>query len=445
MLPEVKAQWEAELNSNVVSDDPTFAESVERWLEAKSKPVKENTMVAYTGYANKHIIPMLGHIKTKDIQYAHLQRYIDDLAGDLKVKSLKKHLVVINGALDDAERSGIISSNPARLVQMPREAEKFVGNTLNEEEAKEALSAAQEEGEPMYAIVILGMVYGLRHSEMCGLRWKDIDFENGYIHVCNTVVKGKSGHIEEESTKTEKSNRYLPLIGFTIPYFRDLLQQQISSGSKCDKVCQLSDGSPVLPDYITHKYKEFLAAHNLPDIRVHDMRHTAASLLAAHDATPQQAQEFLGHENISTTLDIYTHITDDMRLSAAANIDRGIGKAAPQEDASEPGQETAPAQAEKPRMTDFKPYVGRKRKSGTGCVTEINDHLFEGRYSPKWPDGKKHARNVYAHTREECEEKLKVLIVEMKAEIAEAQRLKDLGEGDGQPAEGKGKRGKKKN
>ena len=125
----------------------------------------------------------------------------------------------------------------------------------------------------MYAIVILGMVYGLRRSEMCGLRWKDIDFENGYIHVCNTVVKGKSGHIEEESTKTEKSNRYLPLIGFTIPYFRDLLQQQISSGSKCDKVCQLSDGSPVLPDYITHKYKEFLAAHNLPDIRVHDMRH----------------------------------------------------------------------------------------------------------------------------------------------------------------------------
>ena len=272
--------------------------------------------------ARRQIYLAFGHIKTNDIQYAHLQRYIDDLAGDLKVKSLKKHLVVINGALDDAERSGIISSNPARLVQMPREAEKFVGNTLNEEEAKEALSAAQEEGEPMYAIVILGMVYGLRHSEMCGLRWKDIDFENGYIHVCNTVVKGKSGHIEEESTKTEKSNRYLPLIGFTIPYFRDLLQQQISSGSKCDKVCQLSDGSPVLPDYITHKYKEFLAAHNLPDIRVHDMRHTAASLLAAHDATPQQAQEFLGHENISTTLDIYTHCLDESKRKTADIMDK---------------------------------------------------------------------------------------------------------------------------
>ena len=132
-----------------------------------------------------------------------------------------------------------------------------------------------------------------------------------------------------------------------------------------------------------------------------------------------------------------THITDDMQRAAAENIDRGIGKATPQEDASEPGQETAPAQAEKPSMTDFKPYVGRKRRSGTGCVSEINDHLFEGRYSPKWPDGKKHARNVYAHTREECEEKLRVLIVEMKAEIVEAQRLMDLGEGDGSPLEEK--------
>ena len=135
----------------------------------------------------------------------------------------------------------------------------------------------------------------------------------------------------------------------------------------------------------------------------------------------------LGHVSSATTLDIYTHITDDMRLTAAANIDRGIGKAAPQEDASEPGQETAPVQAEKPRMTDFKPYVGRKRRSGTGCISEISDHLFEGRYSPKWPDGKKHARNVYAHTREECEEKLKVLIVEMKAELAELKRQKAEG------------------
>ena len=94
-------------------------------------------------------------------------------------------------------------------------------------------------------------------------------------------------------------------------------------------------------------------------------------------------------------------------------------------------------------MTDFRPYVGRKRRSGTGCVSEINDHLFEGRYSPKWPDGKKHARNVYAHTREECEEKLKVLIVEMKAELAELKRQKAEGTLPPQEPEKNKKKGRK--
>ena len=150
----------------------------------------------------------------------------------------------------------------------------------------------------------------------------------------------------------------------------------------------------------------------------------------------------LGHVSAATTLDIYTHITDDMRLTAAANIDRSIGKAAPQENASELGQETAPTTAKKLGMTDFKPYVGRKRRSGTGCVTEINDHLFEGRYSPKWPDGKKHARNVHAHTREECEEKLKVLIIEMKTELAELKKQK--AKETLQPQVPEGKKGRKK-
>ena len=116
-----------------------------------------------------------------------------------------------------------------------------------------------------------------------------------------------------------------------------------------------------------------------------------------------------------------------MQRTAAANIDRGIGKAVPPESGSALGQETAPASPEKLRMTDFQPVLPTRRRAGTGCITQINDHLFEGRYSPMWIDGKKHSRNVYAHTREECEEKLKVLIVEMKTELAELKRQKAEG------------------
>ena len=85
----------------------------------------------------------------------------------------------------------------------------------------------------------------------------------------------------------------------------------------------------------------------------------------------------LGHVSAVTTLDIYTHITGDMQRAAAASIDRSIGKAEPQEE----------AEPERKGIVDFRPYVGKKRKPGTGCVSELNDHLFEGRYSPIWPDG----------------------------------------------------------
>lgn len=135
----------------------------------------------------------------------------------------------------------------------------------------------------------------------------------------------------------------------------------------------------------------------------------------------------LGHVSAATTLDIYTHITDDMQRTAAANIDRGIGKAAPPEGGSELRQETPLGKPEKPRMTDFQPVLPSRRRAGTGCISSKGPSLWEGRYSPMWIDGKKHSRNVYAHTREECEEKLKVLIVQMKAELADLKRQKAAG------------------
>ena len=176
-------------------------------------------------------------------------------------------------------------------------------------------------------------------------------------------------------------------------------------------------------------------------MRFHDLRHTFATLALQNGMDVKTLSAMLGHVSAATTLDIYTHITDDMQRAAAANIDRGIGKASPPEGGSGPRQETVPNQSEKPRMTDFKPVMSRRR-AGTGCITQINDHLFEGRYSPMWIDGKKHSRNVYAHTRKECEEKLKVLIIEMKTELAELKRQK--AEGTLPPHESVGKKNVRK-
>ena len=109
-----------------------------------------------------------------------------------------------------------------------------------------------------------------------------------------------------------------------------------------------------------------------------------------------------------------------MRQTAAAKIDRGIGKCEPPNGHGE----GLPAKTSNlSPKTPFEPHRGKIRKPGTGCVTQINDHLWEGKFSPKWPDGKKHSRSIYANTEPECEEKLANLIRQMKAEVAEAKHL----------------------
>ncbi len=130
-----------------------------------------------------------------------------------------------------------------------------------------------------------------------------------------------------------------------------------------------------------------------------------------HGMDVKTLSAIIGHVSSGTTLNIYAHVTDEMRQSTAAKIDRGIAKAQVREAAGE---------QEKPEPPEFTPYKPPRRRPGTGCVSQINDHLWEGRYSSVWPDGKKRSRNVYAKNEAEREEKLKVLIREMKQEIAQA-------------------------
>ena len=129
----------------------------------------------------------------------------------------------------------------------------------------------------------------------------------------------------------------------------------------------------------------------------------------------------IGHISAETTLNIYSHITDTMQRQAAVRIDREIGGTDAQMPEPEPPKASEPTQSNATVEPKFEPYKGKIRKPGTGCVTMINDHLYEGRFSPR-VNGKRISKNIYATTREECEEKLAELIKTMKAEIAEMKK-----------------------
>ena len=193
-----------------------------------------------------------------------------------------------------------VNSLIADRVEFPT-SHKFMGAMIySEAEVNLLLNKAKEAGEPIRAAITLAVCYGMRRSEVLGLRWKDIDFERKTLTVCNTVVQNGELRIEEERTKTAKSHRSIGLLPMTIPYLKELREKQSAAKLKTDKVVAWMDGQEVRPDFIYRKTRQLMKKCGLPVIRFHDLRHTAASLLAPH-VTPKQLQEFLGHEDISTT------------------------------------------------------------------------------------------------------------------------------------------------
>ena len=429
--------------------DMPFGDWMEHWYETYSKPAaRPGTRRIYESYLRLYISPGLGHIPLNRLTAKDMQQFFvwlktegradqSDGKTGLADSQLRNIHSLCRRALEKAVSGNLIPQNPASGCKLPP-ARKGEMNLLSRESMQKLLIQAKEE--KYYELFLLEFATGLRLGKLTALQWEDLNLTTGELRISEqAVVIGSEVVVTEPRTKAAVRTLLLP--PKVLEVFREYRNR---NPSRWLFPSPKKEDSPLLPSVVRQRLHRLLDHAGCERVRFHDLRHTFATNALAHGMDIKTLSTILGHVSAATTLNIYTHITDDMQCTAAANIDRGIGKVAPQEETSEPGQFPAPAQAEKPNMTDFKPYVGRKRRSGTGCISEINDHLFEGRYSPKWPDGKKHARNVYAHTREECEEKLKVLIAEMKAEIVEAQRLKDLGKGDGQPPEAKkGKRGKK--
>lgn len=329
LMGQIVDEWEQEREKISRSSSPTFDTYVWKFIERKRRlRKKENTIKSYLDYARKHIFPKLGSIPIQTMTLRDIEDFYAEYLETHTVNSARKVNCVINGAFREAIRDGMVQVNLADAdhLEFPT-AEKFEsGTAYSEEETAALLEAARKAGEPIRAAVVLGLCYGLRRSEVCGLRWKDIDFERGTLTVSNTVVSNGNVWIEKEGTKTAKSHRTISLFPSTIPYLKELKEKQEKAGLDLDKVCVWPNGERVRPDFLTSRTKKLMKEAGLRVIRFHDLRHTAASLLAPR-VSPQQLQSFLGHEDISTTYGTYAHLMDQERKATSAAMNAVLEKA----------------------------------------------------------------------------------------------------------------------
>ena len=278
---------------------------------------------------------------------------------------------------------------------------------LDREELQKFLIQAQADG--YYELFLLDLCTGLRRGELIALQWEDLNFETGVLTV-NKQAYTVNGELQIIPPKTKASVRKLVLPPAVLAVLREYRRKVDSrwmfpSPVKADR--------PITPGVARRRLQTILERADCKRVRFHDLRHTFATASLEHGMDIKTLSTIIGHVSTATTLNVYAHVTDEMRKIAAAKIDRGIAKSESLQDI-----DTAPR---KPAPSTFLPHKGQRRKPGTGCVSQINEKLWEGRYSPKLPNGDRLARNVYAHSEKECEQKLAELIVQMKAEIA-AQR-----------------------
>lgn len=319
---EIISEWEAEIAGVERSTSPLFSVYVQKFIDRKRVlRKKENTIKSYQDYIDVHIIPKLGNIPIQEMTLHDLEDFYREYLGTHTVNSARKVNVVISGAFREAIREGLIQVNLADKdhLEFPK-AEKYDGGTYyTDKEVASLLNASKEYGEPIRVAMVLGVCYGLRRSEVCGLRWKDIDLENETLTVTNTVVSNGELWIEAEDTKTNSSYRMLYLCQMTISYLKALKQSQEKAGIELDKVCVFPNGERVRPDYISSKTKKVMQRAGLRVIRFHDLRHTAATLLAPN-VSAQQLKAFLGHYDKSITYGVYAHLMDKERKATAETM-----------------------------------------------------------------------------------------------------------------------------
>jgi len=328
----------------------TLGEYLEQWLrDYVATNTAPTTADGYSDIARAHLTPELGRFPLAALQPSHIQAYYArmlaygrrDGKGGLSAQTVKHHHRLLYEVLKHAVKHGVLIRNVVEAVDPPR-ADSREMVTLEPDNVYIFLDAAH--GTPYYVLFYTALYTGLRRSELLGLRWKDIDLDLATLSVVQTLhYVPKKGYTFREP-KTRRSRRLVNLSPSQALLLREhranqelerkLLGSSIMPG---DLVFCYPDGSPLPPNSVTKAFHKVVKSLGISGVRLHDLRHTHATLMLRQGVHPKVVSERLGHSSVAITLDTYSHVLPGIQAAAARCFDEGLQRAREEVPAEEVG------------------------------------------------------------------------------------------------------------
>ena len=317
-LEEIRLKFQEEINSESIDDEKLqFIDYMKKWLKMIKSSVEETTYIGYEGVINGRMTDYFGNkdITLQDIKPKHIQDFYSYLLEEgLSGNTIKHYHANIRKALQYAMKTDIIPSNPADKVDLPK-IEEYCPKFYTSDEVKTLLNEVM--GTKLEIPVMIDCFYGFRRSEVVGLKWSAIDFENKTITINHTITQSNGKLIIRDKTKTKSSKRTLPLEPIVESFLLELKEKQEKNKELCgnsynqewlEYICVDDCGNLIRPDYVTETFLKLLKKRKLKQIRFHDLRHTCASILLKNGANMKEIQAWLGHSNYNTTANLYAHL-----------------------------------------------------------------------------------------------------------------------------------------
>lgn len=331
-LEEIKQNYDKYIPHNITKNetkDKLFEDYMKDWLESYKHNLEENTYDSYFTIVTKISEYFSGkNITLESLKPIHIQEFYNSLyKKGLSTNTVLHYHANIRKALSIAVKLDIIPSNVADKIERPKKSQ-FIGDFYTLEELQLLFEKAKND--PLEIVILITSFYGLRRSEVLGLKWSSIDFEKNIITIKHKVVqrnaKKNRTMLLKDKTKNKSSYRSLPLL----PIIADILKkhkEKIKENKKIcgdsyitdyeDYICVDSIGKLFRPEYVTDHFKLLLKNNGLRNIRFHDLRHSCASLLLSKGVPMKAIQEWLGHSTYSTTANFYTHLEDNYKIESA--------------------------------------------------------------------------------------------------------------------------------